>query len=106
MKIFTTQQIAEVDRYTIENEPIADVDLMERASLQIVNWLIRNVSNEQKLMVFAGPGNNGGDALAIARIVITSYSIHYTKLYEGSSSSAQKSYCFKLKGEQAVLEFN
>ena len=69
MKIFTTQQIAEVDRYTIENEPIADVDLMERASLQIVNWLIRNVSNERKLMVFAGPGNNGGDALAIARMM-------------------------------------
>ena len=69
MKIFTTKQIAGIDRYTIENEPIADIDLMERASMQMVNWLIKHISNEKKLMVFAGPGNNGGDALAIARMM-------------------------------------
>ena len=69
MKIFTTKQIAAIDKYTIENEPIADVDLMERASLQIVNWLIYNISNEKQLIVFAGPGNNGGDAMAIARMM-------------------------------------
>ncbi|VAW16830.1 NAD(P)H-hydrate epimerase / ADP-dependent (S)-NAD(P)H-hydrate dehydratase [hydrothermal vent metagenome] len=69
MKIFTTKQIAEIDKYTIENEPIADIDLMERASLQIVNWLVRNISNEKQLVCFAGPGNNGGDALAIARLM-------------------------------------
>lgn len=69
MKIFTTKQIAELDRYTIENEPIADIDLMERASLQIVNWLLTNISNERRLVYFAGPGNNGGDALAIARLM-------------------------------------
>lgn len=67
MKLFTTKQIAELDQYTIKNEPIADIDLMERASLQISNWLIQEASTEQKLVFFAGPGNNGGDALAIAR---------------------------------------
>ena len=69
MKIFTTKQIAEIDQFTIQNEPIADIDLMERASLQIANWLIFNISNEEKLIFFAGPGNNGGDALAIARLM-------------------------------------
>ncbi len=69
MKIFTTKQISEIDRYTIEHEPIADIDLMERASLQMVNWLVINCSNEKKVVVFAGPGNNGGDALAIARMM-------------------------------------
>ncbi|MGQ8336557.1 NAD(P)H-hydrate dehydratase [Sunxiuqinia sp. A32] len=69
MKIFSTKQIAEIDQYTIKNEPIADIDLMERASLQIVDWLIHRISNEKKLIFFAGPGNNGGDALAIARIM-------------------------------------
>ncbi len=69
MKIFTTSQIAEIDQYTLKNEPIADIDLMERASLQIANWLLYNTSNEKQLVVFAGPGNNGGDALAIARIM-------------------------------------
>lgn len=67
MKLFTTKQIAELDKFTIENEPISDIDLMERASLQITDWLIKNFSNERKMIFFAGPGNNGGDALAIAR---------------------------------------
>jgi NAD(P)H-hydrate epimerase len=67
MKLFTTKQIAEIDKYTIENEPIADIDLMERAALQITHWLIKKFSTEQKMVFFAGPGNNGGDALAVAR---------------------------------------
>lgn len=67
MKLFTTKQIATLDKYTIENEPIADIDLMERAALQITNWLVQRFSTERKMMFFAGPGNNGGDALAIAR---------------------------------------
>ena len=69
MKIFSTKQIAGIDQLTIQNEPIADIDLMERASLQIVNWLIHHISNEKKILFFAGPGNNGGDALAIARLM-------------------------------------
>jgi len=67
MKLFSTKQIAEIDKYTIENEPISDIDLMERASMQITNWLVKRFSTEQKMVFFAGPGNNGGDALAIAR---------------------------------------
>jgi ADP-dependent NAD(P)H-hydrate dehydratase / NAD(P)H-hydrate epimerase len=67
MKLFTTKQIAGLDKYTIENEPISDIDLMERASLQITGWLVNHFSTESKMVFFAGPGNNGGDALAVAR---------------------------------------
>lgn len=67
MKLFTTKQIAEIDKFTIENEPVADIDLMERAALQITNWLVQHFSTEHKMIFFAGPGNNGGDALAVAR---------------------------------------
>lgn len=67
MKLFTTKQIAELDKYTIENEPIWDIDLMERAAMQISGWLVKKYSTERKMVFFAGPGNNGGDALAIAR---------------------------------------
>jgi NAD(P)H-hydrate epimerase len=69
MKIFTTKQIAAIDQFTIQHEPIAPVDLMERAALQITNWLVHHLSNEKKIIFFAGPGNNGGDALAIARMM-------------------------------------
>lgn len=68
-KIFRCEQIAQIDRFTIDNEPISDIDLMERASLQLVNWLLQHVSNERELLFFAGPGNNGGDALAVARLM-------------------------------------
>jgi ADP-dependent NAD(P)H-hydrate dehydratase / NAD(P)H-hydrate epimerase len=67
MKLFTTRQIAGIDKFTIENEPIADIDLMERAALQITNWLGHHFSTDQRIIFFAGPGNNGGDAMAIAR---------------------------------------
>lgn len=67
MKLFTTKQIAEIDRFTIENEPVTDINLMERAALQITHWLVKRFSAEHRMIFFAGPGNNGGDALAIAR---------------------------------------
>ncbi|KJF42431.1 bifunctional ADP-dependent NAD(P)H-hydrate dehydratase/NAD(P)H-hydrate epimerase [Draconibacterium sediminis] len=67
MKLFTTKQIAAIDKFTIENEPITDIDLMERASLQMTNWIVQQFSTEERFLFFAGPGNNGGDALAMAR---------------------------------------
>ena len=71
MKLFTTRQIAGIDRYTIENEPVEDIDLMERAAWEITQWRLGNSFYEQKMVFFAGPGNNGGDALAIARQMAT-----------------------------------
>ena len=67
MKLFTTEQIAELDKFTIENEPISDIDLMERAALQITHRLVKKFNTKQKMIFFAGQGNNGGDALAVAR---------------------------------------
>ncbi len=69
MKLFTTAQIAGIDRYTTEYEPIAEIDLMERAAGAICSCMVRYVPPERELVVFAGPGNNGGDALAVARIL-------------------------------------
>jgi ADP-dependent NAD(P)H-hydrate dehydratase / NAD(P)H-hydrate epimerase len=67
MKLLTASQIRETDQYTIENEPIASIDLMERAARQCSHWLKSYLPKNQKIMVFTGPGNNGGDGLAIAR---------------------------------------
>lgn len=69
MKLFTTRQIAELDRYTIDNEPIEDIDLMERAALQVTRWIIQRFTSERKFIFFAGTGNNGGDAMAVARLL-------------------------------------
>lgn len=69
MKIFTGTQIKELDKFTIENEPVASIDLMERAAKAIVRVLREEWDNRTPFVVFAGPGNNGGDALAVARLM-------------------------------------
>ena len=70
MKILSAQQIRDADQYTIEKEPIKSIDLMERASRAFVNWFEAKLSKSGRVFVFCGTGNNGGDGLAIARMLI------------------------------------
>ncbi|MEI6274388.1 MAG: NAD(P)H-hydrate dehydratase [Prolixibacteraceae bacterium] len=69
MKIFSRDQISQIDRQTRNDEPIAEIDLMERASQALVEWLVTYYSPRTQIAVIAGPGNNGGDALAVARML-------------------------------------
>ena len=69
IKIFPTIQIKELDAYTIENEPVSSIDLMERASRALARAMSERWSAETPFTVFAGPGNNGGDALAVSRLL-------------------------------------
>lgn len=69
MKILTCDQIREVDQYTIQHEPISSVDLMERASHACFVWFNQHFDTSRKIKVFVGPGNNGGDGLAISRML-------------------------------------
>lgn len=69
MKIFTATQIHELDKYTIEHEPIKSIDLMERAARALTTAITRRWGQSVPVVVFAGPGNNGGDALAVARML-------------------------------------
>ena len=70
MKIFTSAQIHELDNYTIEHEPIKSIDLMERAAHKLTKAIMSRWTKDIPVVVFAGPGNNGGDALAIARMLL------------------------------------
>jgi NAD(P)H-hydrate epimerase len=68
MKIFSAAQIWEWDRYTIENEPVTSVELMNRASRTFAEWFIGHYPDSSSpVVVVAGTGNNGGDGLAVAR---------------------------------------
>lgn len=69
MKIFRTSAVKELDAYTIEHEPIASIDLMERAACALTNAILEIYPN-CGFAVFAGSGNNGGDGLAVARMLI------------------------------------
>jgi hydroxyethylthiazole kinase-like uncharacterized protein yjeF len=68
--ILNASQTREADAYTIANEPIASIDLMERASKAFFLKFLELAPMGQEVMVFAGVGNNGGDALAVARMLI------------------------------------
>ena len=54
---------------TIEHEPIRSIDLMERAAKAVTRVITERWDTRTPVVVFAGPGNNGGDALAVARML-------------------------------------
>jgi len=93
MKIFTTSQVREIDAFTIGHEPVASVDLMERAAKQVFLWLTANYDQARPFIIFAGPGNNGGDALAVARLLENSY--YPTEVYLAVAPE-------KLSGDAAI----
>jgi len=69
MKIFPADKVKIIDQFTIENEPIASIDLMERAASRLKDWFVGHYHINRRVVVLAGPGNNGGDALAMARML-------------------------------------
>jgi ADP-dependent NAD(P)H-hydrate dehydratase / NAD(P)H-hydrate epimerase len=89
MKILRSDQIKEIDEYTIKNEPIDSIDLMERAAGQLFKWYIGRFDRSRHILLFVGPGNNGGDGLALARM-LASYrydiEVHYLSFTEKTSS--------------------
>ncbi|WP_342087232.1 NAD(P)H-hydrate dehydratase [Dyadobacter sp. OTU695] len=88
MKIFNVEQIRAMDAHTIAHEPITSINLMERASQAFVRWFCNQYVSTRPIAIFCGKGNNGGDGLAIARILsscgydvqvfVVEYTLHAT----------------------------
>ena len=72
MKIFSSPQIKNWDKYSILEQHITSEALMERAAVACYQWLINNHFTQNPILVFCGKGNNGGDGLALAGILIQS----------------------------------
>ena len=68
MKLLSSAQIRQWDQYTIQHEPVRPIELMERAARACTKWVLQNILAE-KFYIFCGKGNNGGDGLAIARLL-------------------------------------
>jgi len=69
MKIFTTELRRKADDFTINNEPISSLDLMERAAVKCTEKIIELYPEIKQVDILAGTGNNGGDGLAVARLL-------------------------------------
>ena len=77
MKLFSKDQIYEGDKLTAERQNISSTDLMERASMQIFNWMHMRMQGAQvPIHIFCGIGNNGGDGLVLARhLILDGYNV-------------------------------
>lgn len=69
MKIFTNDEIRQIDKYTIEKEGISSMELITRVAEEVTNEIITRWRPSKPVAVFAGPGNNGADALAVAKLL-------------------------------------
>jgi hydroxyethylthiazole kinase-like uncharacterized protein yjeF len=69
MKILSSSQIREADRQTILREPVSSVELMERAATACLEWITQRYDAQQKFTFLVGTGNNGGDGLALCRML-------------------------------------
>ncbi len=105
MKIFRSEQIKGIDKATIENEPVKSVDLMERAAEQLLRWYVKNFDRSRRIIVFAGPGNNGGDGLALARLLSSNRfntEVFYVKISDKTSEDWNSNY-LRLGKETKVM---
>lgn len=69
LKILSSDQIRNWDAFTISNEPVASIELMERACRAFVAWFAERFNASRRIGVVCGTGNNGGDGLGIARML-------------------------------------
>ncbi|MCB9047036.1 MAG: NAD(P)H-hydrate dehydratase [Chitinophagales bacterium] len=69
MKVFSASQIRACDTYTIHASKISSYELMERAAGKCVAWINENLAADSVFIVLCGSGNNGGDGLAITRML-------------------------------------
>lgn len=70
MKIFTSEQISLIDKATLKCQSISDYDLVSRVAKVLRDWLNLNISfKNKKVKIFAGEGNNGNDAIALAALL-------------------------------------
>ena len=69
MKILPVEKVREVDAYTIKHEPVDSNDLMERAARACFKWIFKLIKRGQVVKIFTGLGNNGGDGLAVGRLL-------------------------------------
>lgn len=103
MKILSANQIREADQYTIKHEPITSIDLMERASRAFSLWFLNTFSRQYKVQLFCGIGNNGGDGMAIARI-LTGYGYRVELFTLGFSGNGSDDFLKNRRRVSDILE--
>ena len=109
MKIFSAAQTRQLDQATIEEQGISSVELMERAARAFADWFRRHYSpaGAGEILVLCGPGNNGGDGLAAARLLHEAgYAVRVAPLLAEKQSADWHHNRQRLPGEVPVVEIS
>ena len=97
--IVSGAQAKEIDRYTIEEMGIPSMVLMERAALAVVETMKGFLRKDSRVLCLCGVGNNGGDGIAIARILHQqAYVVAYELVGDAKKASEDN------KKQQAIAE--
>jgi len=108
-KVFKAEDIKSIDAATIRKENITSHKLMERAAHEFVRQFLLDY-NGGSLYIFAGVGNNGGDALAISRMLLDrgiSNRVFLCKISNVLSADCQKNLqLLQMYGNSEVIEIN
>ena len=88
MRILSPSQMKAWDAYTIQHQPIAAIDLMERACEAFTNWFVQRFSSSEKILIVCGTGNNGGDGLGIARLLYKNRYLVSVWIVNGAAQTA------------------
>jgi NAD(P)H-hydrate epimerase len=67
MRVLDAEQMRRVDRAAIDGLGVPSMVLMENAAIGVVDAIGERFSEARRVAIFCGPGNNGGDGMAVAR---------------------------------------
>lgn len=98
MKIFSTENIRKIDRYTIESEGVSSQELIRRVADGVAGEIIGRWSPSTPVVIFAGSGNNGADALAVGRLLLEAGFYPHILLFNFNGNSLSRD-CQQAKRE-------
>ncbi|MGD8839186.1 MAG: NAD(P)H-hydrate epimerase, partial [Gammaproteobacteria bacterium] len=66
MRLYEPESVYRLDRAAVEIDKFSEIELMRRAGRRVWRELLERWPGVERLTVFAGSGNNGGDAFVVA----------------------------------------
>ncbi len=87
-KIYVGNQVKYLDQAFLEKSGMTSHELMEKASFEFVTWFLNeNFPKDFQILIVVGPGNNGGDGFAIARLLAGyNYSIQVVEMFDSNKT--------------------
>lgn len=89
MEIVNTETMRKMDTEAIHEYGIPGILLMEHAAMAVMDYIREHVARDSCIMILCGPGNNGGDGFALARLLVeeeyTQVRIHCSVPYDRMS---------------------